>query len=211
MATDSPNVTNFQGVSSVGDVILDSALVISDLEFANLGAEYLNCEDLDIDFTDFSSPLTNDEVAQSSGSGSSAHSTPLTNQTAQRQQAISPSNTPIHTLPTITIRSFTERPKLKTGTQRIANLMFHTLKSYPRLMLQHNTPPSFIHPRLVSSNVEYSSMEPLFNCISLMHMINSGVQGCRKLFWRNVRQECEHIYEEVCWFFNSSKKKPTRC
>ncbi|KAK5095426.1 hypothetical protein LTR70_003590 [Exophiala xenobiotica] len=39
-------------------------------------------------------------------------------------------------------------------------------------------------------------MEPLNNCISLMHMLKSGVQGTRKLFWKNVRLECERLYGE---------------
>lgn len=43
-------------------------------------------------------------------------------------------------------------------------------------------------------------MESLINCISLVHMINSGVQGNRKLFWKNVRLECERMYAEVSLF-----------
>jgi hypothetical protein len=30
-----------------------------------------------------------------------------------------------------------------------------------------------------------------------VHMISSGVQGSRKLFWKNVRMECERLCEEV--------------
>ena len=65
------------------------------------------------------------------------------------------------------------------------------------MMLRHNTLPPFIHSSLLSRDVENNDMEPLNNCISLMHMISSGVQGSRKLFWKNVRLECEHLYEEV--------------
>ena len=32
-------------------------------------------------------------------------------------------------------------------------------------------------------------MEPLNNCISLVHMISGGVRGSRKLFWKVVRLE----------------------
>ncbi|KAK8133582.1 hypothetical protein PG984_005594 [Apiospora sp. TS-2023a] len=39
-------------------------------------------------------------------------------------------------------------------------------------------------------------MEPLHNCINLMSMLQGGFQGSRKLFWRNVRQECERLYKE---------------
>ncbi|KAI5360705.1 hypothetical protein Slin15195_G086210 [Septoria linicola] len=35
-------------------------------------------------------------------------------------------------------------------------------------------------------------MEPLANCISLVHMIGSP-KGSRKLLWRNVRLECERM------------------
>ena len=124
------------------------------------------------------------------------HSTPSTDQTVQ-VQAISSPNVSIPTLPTSTLRSLIQRPKMKTGAQRIANLILHTLKSYPLMILRHNTLPPFIHPRSISSDVKNNHMEPLTNCISLVHMISSGVQGSRKLFWKNVRLECERLCEEV--------------
>ena len=87
---------------------------------------------------------------------------------------------------------------MKTGgAQSIATLILHTLKSYPMMMLRHNTLPPFIHPRLISSDFEDNDVEPLTNCINLVHMITSGVQGCRKLFWKIVRMECERLREEV--------------
>jgi hypothetical protein len=73
--------------------------------------------------------------------------------------------------------------------------MFYTLKSYP-LMLRQNTLPPFIHPSYVSFTGEGAAAEPLENCITLMHMMASGVQGSRKLFWRNVRQECERLCDQ---------------
>ncbi|KAK8038650.1 hypothetical protein PG993_007061 [Apiospora rasikravindrae] len=48
---------------------------------------------------------------------------------------------------------------------------------------------------MVASGSEGRDMEPLHNCISLMQMLNTGLQGSRKLFWRNVRQECERLYQ----------------
>ncbi|KAJ6086544.1 hypothetical protein N7467_005458 [Penicillium canescens] len=39
-------------------------------------------------------------------------------------------------------------------------------------------------------------MEPLDNCINLVHMISGGMRGSRKLFWRNVRMECERLCAE---------------
>ncbi|KEF52703.1 uncharacterized protein A1O9_11120, partial [Exophiala aquamarina CBS 119918] len=71
--------------------------------------------------------------------------------------------------------------------------IFHTLTSYPMMMLRTNTLPPFIHPHLISSNTKKIYLEPLSNCMSLIHMIRSRVQGSRKLFSRNVRLECERL------------------
>ncbi|KAI9745012.1 MAG: hypothetical protein M1818_001290 [Claussenomyces sp. TS43310] len=185
--------------SNDGSMTLDTALVISEAECANLGGEILDWDDPEIDFANFLNPQTNDETVQYPSSGSSSlvrHSTPSTNQTFQVHQAVSSPNVSIPTLPTHTLRSLIQRPKVNAGAQRIANLMLHTLKSYPLMMLRHNTLPPFIHPCLISANVEGNNMEPLSNCISLVHLISSGVQGSRKLFWKNVRQECERLCED---------------
>ncbi|KAK4125685.1 hypothetical protein N657DRAFT_568401 [Parathielavia appendiculata] len=66
------------------------------------------------------------------------------------------------------------------------------------MMLRHTTLPPFIHPRLLFSPIADNDddLEPLHNCISLMHMLNSRVAGSRKLFWRNVRMECERFCAE---------------
>lgn len=68
------------------------------------------------------------------------------------------------------------------------------------MMLRHKSLPPFIHSSLVSfdGDNENAHMESLTNCISLVHMISSGVQRSRKLFWENVGLECERISEEVC-------------
>ncbi|THX54515.1 hypothetical protein D6D06_05475 [Aureobasidium pullulans] len=39
-------------------------------------------------------------------------------------------------------------------------------------------------------------MEPLANCLSLLHMIGGNLRGSRKLFWKNVSMECERLREE---------------
>ncbi|KAJ5674975.1 uncharacterized protein N7477_004909 [Penicillium maclennaniae] len=36
-------------------------------------------------------------------------------------------------------------------------------------------------------------MEPLDNCLNLVHMISSGMKGSRKLFWSNVGVECGRL------------------
>ncbi|KAK3686798.1 hypothetical protein LTR37_019431 [Vermiconidia calcicola] len=64
-------------------------------------------------------------------------------------------------------------------------------------MLQQNDLPPFIHPSLVSSDPGNHDMEPLTNCMSLILMIRGGVRGNRKLFWRNVRQDCERLCAEL--------------
>ena len=124
------------------------------------------------------------------------HSSPSTYQPDDRHEVISPPNATIPISPTSTFRSITQRAKMKTGPQRIADMMFYTLKSYP-LMLRRGELPPFIHPRLLSFEFENSDIEPLTNCISLMHIIRSRVQGSRKLFWKNVQLECERLYAEV--------------
>ena len=86
---------------------------------------------------------------------------------------------------------------MEMGMQKTGNLILHTLKSYPSMMVRHNTLPPFIHPSLTSLNVENDDIEPLNNCISLSYVLNSGVKGSRKLFWRNVRMECERLGEMV--------------
>lgn len=65
------------------------------------------------------------------------------------------------------------------------------------MMMHHNTLPPFIHPRTISPNFDQGNTEPLINCISLVHMIGSKVRGSRKLFWKNVRLECERLLEDV--------------
>jgi len=65
------------------------------------------------------------------------------------------------------------------------------------MIRQDNTLPPFIHPGILQANAENIDMETLYNCISLLYMLNSGVQGSRKLFWNNVRQECERLCQIV--------------
>ncbi|KAJ5857159.1 hypothetical protein N7455_008053 [Penicillium solitum] len=95
--------------------------------------------------------------------------------------------------PTTKPHSLIKRPKINVGIERTTKLLLHTLKSYVFTMLRHNSLPPFIHPSLVHSEF---SMEPLINCINLVHMISGEMKGNRKLFWRNVRMECERLCDE---------------
>lgn len=75
------------------------------------------------------------------------------------------------------------------------------------MMMRDNALPPFIHPQMASSD---TGSESLHNCISLMHLHNSGLPGSRKLFWRNVRQECERLSKHVSWRYyqGSLSKRP---
>ena len=122
---------------------------------------------------------------------------------ANLRHSICMPNYTIPQTPTWNVRSLVHRPRLETRVQRTAGLIIHTLKSYPRMMLQHNSLPPFIHQHVLGSNSGDDDQEPLTNCINLVHMISSGYQGSRKLFWKNVRLECEQIMEQVYQSHNS--------
>ena len=182
------------------DVIFDTSFTISDPEFANFEVGHLDWDVPDINFANSWNPDTNDEPIQYPSTELSPtvrHSIPSTSQRTPAEQAISFFNESIPPLPTHTVRALVQRQGLKTGVQRIVNLLLHTLKSYPLMMLRHDTLPPFIHPHLVSSNIENKDTEPLSNCISLLHIIGSGIQSSRKLFWKNVRLECERFCVDV--------------
>lgn len=98
---------------------------------------------------------------------------------------------PGFTMPSISYREHTD-----AGAQRVSLLMLQTLKSYPQMMMRQKTPPPFIHPSLLLGDTN-DDLEAWHNCMSLVHMANSKIQGSRKLFWRNVRAECERFCEQV--------------
>ncbi|GAM37301.1 hypothetical protein TCE0_023r07116 [Talaromyces pinophilus] len=191
--TESPEVDYHLETTPIndGDFVLDKTLAMPDAEIANL--EDLDLLNPDFDFGEFLlTSQTNDGKAFPSSP--TMEWSPLDSQqsTTNKQLSLSiPLSLPY------TPRSLIQRPETRAGTQRIANLMFHTLKSYPQMMLRPDTLPPFIHPAWVSDGVfDNDHMEPLNNCISLVHMVNSRVRGSRKLFWRNVRMECERLCEE---------------
>lgn len=183
---------DLQGVGNDSDMLLDAV--------PNLPLDLVeDCSGLDFDFTELLNPQASEEIVQYPPELSSlaSHSTPSITLGQDAQPITLSPSVSIQTMPAYTIRSFNQRSRLKTGTQRIANLIFHTLKSYPLMMLRDNALPPFIHPHLVSSDVENEDMEPLINCINLVHMLSSRIHGSRKLFWKNVRIECENLYANV--------------
>lgn len=197
LTVSSSSAENDQESSNDSDINLDRAPIISDPVFTYIGDDYLDFDDPQIDLAGIFNQQSNVGTVQYPPLGSSAsarHWIPLTNQTLHT--SFSPYIS-IPKQPTTTFRSLIQRPKLSSGAQRIANLILHTLKSYPLMMLRYSSLPPFIHPRLISSEAEDNHMEPLTNCICLVHMISSGIRGSRKLFWKNVQMECERMCEEV--------------
>ena len=212
LEADSPSVEHHQEAIINGDTTPDIALVTSEPEFGNLGKEYLVWNDADVDFTGLLDPLTKDQTVQYPLLRSSSllrHSDPSSDPTFQVQQSIPFPNISIPPIPIDNVRSLIRRPRVETGAQRIASLILNVLKSYPLMMLRHNTLPPFVHPHLISSNVEETAMEPLTDCISLVHMISSEVKGSRKLFWKNVRLECERLCQEVSYPRDDSRRRLT--
>jgi hypothetical protein len=192
---DSPNVGNHQDVSN-GDMF-DSALAGT---FAELDRGHYNWNEPLVDFADFLDPQTFPESFDYTLPGSPTlmpYSAPVIDQVSHVPQALTPLFSIPPTPSMYSPRSLISRPSMTDGLKRTTNLILHTLKSYPKMMLHHNTLPPFIHPRLISSNVDNDDMEPLLNCMSLVHMVKGGVKGNKKLFWRNVRIECERLREEV--------------
>ena len=191
------SVDKSQEVGNHRDVSPDTAFDISNLDFADATGEYF---DPDVDLGEFLNVETNDEGVQYPELESPSlafGSIPSTGPTNRVQQAIFSPDVSIRATPSFNLRSFDQRPRLNTGAQRIANLILHTMKSYPLMMLRDNTLPPFIHPHLVSSDFKNNDMEPMANCMSLIHMLSSRINGSRKLFWKNVRMECERLYADV--------------
>lgn len=91
------------------------------------------------------------------------------------------------------LRSMWVRPKLKSGAQVTANHMARILNAYPKMMLNCDTLPPFVHPQWISACESETFLEPLANCMSLLGMFTAGVRGTASLFWRNVRMECDRL------------------
>jgi hypothetical protein len=123
-----PSIENCQEASNDREIISDSGVIVSDPEFTDIGGEYLDWNGPDIDFTELLNPQANDETVPYPSLRSSSlvrHSKPSVDQTVQAilQQASSSPKVSIPTVPTSIFRSFIQRPKMKAGTPRIANLI----------------------------------------------------------------------------------------
>jgi hypothetical protein len=161
----------------------------NDMELASLG-ESIDWENLTLDAADILDGQT----------GTAAVHFPLSfdNHNLEIQHATAPLSMSIPSVPNIySPRSFISRPERNPVQQRIVNLVLQTLKSYPLMIMHHNTLPPFIHPYSRDFQDDEENMESLENCFSLMHMLGSKIRGSPRLFWKNVRWECERIREEV--------------
>lgn len=165
----------------------DSALVALETPVADLG-DSINWDIPDLDFSEYLNPEINRSVHEPSPSWRLyADHAPMIDQIHSVNWSIPPQ-------PTSNPRFLNQRPEGRPDVQRTNSLIKHTLKSYLLTMLRHNALPPFIHQSLTSTTLE---MEALDNCITLVHMISGGTRGSRKLFWKNVKMECERLCSEV--------------
>lgn len=177
--------------------VVDGAPALSGQELASFEGGFLDWDDGGVGLADiFETPIFNSSLSPDS-SALTFEATASAAQTYQTQDSLDFSSPPIPRTPTTVVPSLIRRPRTQPRTQRTTNLILHNLKSYPLMIQRHNDLPPFIHKSLISSSVEDADMEPLTNCLSLVHMLNGGGQAGRKLFWKNVQMECERLSAEV--------------
>lgn len=127
-------------------------------------------------------------------------STPIT---SQQSSSSSPQYSPISALsamPLYHLRAFAQNPMTKSGPANTTSiLMMRILTSYPTMLRDLSNLPPFIHPLFLAGQEKGGkSLESLTTCVSLIQMLNSGIQGSKKLVWKNVRLECERLQVQVC-------------
>ncbi|KAH8668968.1 hypothetical protein BX600DRAFT_435480 [Xylariales sp. PMI_506] len=198
---DTTGVISSQHINTSGDMLLDDTLALPDFDISDLGGGLFDWNDPDTGPEEFiGSPpeQPNNSYNKSSVELSTTvwHSSPPADRAVHIQQAYRYAQHTIPATPSSNVRSLIPRSRASAGTQRIAGLILSTLKSYPLMMLRHDTLPPFVHPSLVSSNLENIDTEPLANCISLVNMLRSDGPGSRRLFWKNVYMECERFSED---------------
>lgn len=193
--TGPPDLESRGGTTDSGDALLQGGATIPPFNWEDVGHGSLEWIDSDFDFAEMLSPEKSFDYPSLEVTPSGLASTTCANE--QISQPFSLSLQSIPTRPNDTARSLTLRPRFQVEGRRITNLIMQVLKSYPLMMLRHNTLPPFIHPQVKSPNFENSNIEPLDNCINLVGMVGLGGRGSRRLFWRNVRVECERFLADV--------------
>ncbi|KAL5426956.1 hypothetical protein PMIN04_001679 [Paraphaeosphaeria minitans] len=195
-------------MSPEGNDEMDISVDASPTAVPDINVENSNWEDADIDFSDFlNSPVLAADMGDPSAPEYHSlvrHSSPSTSTSIHIPDLVIPAafDFSIPPVPTISTHSLVLKSKARPGSHRVVTLILHTLKSYPQMMLRDGTLPPYVHPHLVSSDFNGNDMESLSNCISLVHMISHKVRGSRKLFWKNVRLECERMSTEPSRFSN---------
>lgn len=120
---------------------------------------------------------------------------PLDRHASRRTSAVLSINATIPPSLDHTSRQIIIRPKVQTSTKRVSELIWHILKSY---LLMHTTVlPPCLHSSLLSQHEEDLDTEPINNCLTLMRLFRAGDRASRRLFWKNVRLECERFFDEV--------------
>jgi hypothetical protein len=194
---DTPSVLTYLEGSNEADVPVDASTTVADLDVE------FNWGDPEINFSDFlHSPVIDADMSNTIAAQDGPlvqHSLPSTSTTIHMPNiAVSAAlNFSIPSVPREATRSLVLKSNSRPGSNRVVTLILHTLKSYPQMMLRDGTLPPYIHPHLVSSEFGSNDMESLHNCISLVRMIGNRMRGSRKLFWKNVRLECERMSTEV--------------
>ena len=181
----SAQIEQSPGVSNEDDGF-NAVPAASSMDFADMNYHDLNGEDPDSNLVNFLDPQTDfDKLAYHSSFSSSSlvrQTTPLTNLNHNLFTFASPSDLSIPSQPVYTFRSMIRRPEVKSGMQRIATLILHTLQSYPLMMQRQDSLPPFIHPSTALTGIDSGDMESLHNCMNLVYMAGGGVRGSRKLF-----------------------------
>ncbi|KAL6717690.1 hypothetical protein ACLMJK_005605 [Lecanora helva] len=193
------SIETTQIASHRDDAVVGKAPATLDLDFLGSGSELHAWFDSGVDFADTLDPKNNVDTVQLPSPKPPSPPfdvTPLTQLTDWTQQAVFSHDIPIPPSITLNVSALTQRPRAHSRLQRVASLILHNLKSYPLMIMRDNALPPFIHESFLSPDIEDKNMEPLTNCISLLHMISRDSQSNRKLFWKNVRLECERLYQE---------------
>lgn len=84
--------------------------------------------------------------------------------------------------------------------QHNADLVIHSLRSFPTMMLRKETLPWFIHPhsRIFSRSAEPAFPEALSNCMSIAHIYASRTSGTSQFLQQTIKAECRRLTSEVC-------------
>ncbi|KAF2759899.1 hypothetical protein EJ05DRAFT_474937 [Pseudovirgaria hyperparasitica] len=182
--------TEILSISGSGIALdLPDVIPIADIDFDDPSIDPGQWNDTILDFGDLMGMDSEGDASTSPSSITAASSTEiLLPQTQAWNHIVS-----IPAQPSTNVRSIVQRIPMTKGTQRIASLILHNLKSYPRMMLHQSNPPPFIHQHSVCFGDEDDTLGTLNTCMSLLHMANSGMKDCRKLFWKYVRIECETL------------------